>query len=108
MRRACILVILAWGVILAGCGGTTRTQGMFPPGSTVVRTSGFVSFLQFTSIRDLNGAVIDVTLVTLVNNEAAIDLTFCGDAIRFFPVNDFVEVTFVPATPCISVFSSTF
>jgi hypothetical protein len=33
------------------------------------------------------------------------ETTFCGDAVRFFPLDAFVEVKFVPANPCVISFT---
>ncbi len=90
------LVALAL-IPLIGCGGTFFIGGSITPASV----SGTVSILQLTVV---NGNV-NVTIVTLVANGAASNLTFCGHDSSMFPMNTFVQVTFTPAQPCISSFS---
>ena len=104
MRRTlCVLLIAS--LIIAGCGGQP-VRGAFPLSSTVI-ASGFVSTIEFTSIPDLSGNPIDATIITLVQPDFDLfsEITFCGDAVGFFPFDTFVEVEFVPANPCVVSFT---
>ncbi len=106
MGRA-LCVLLVGSLVLAACGGGGSVHAIFPPGSTAITTSGFVSTIQFTSIPDLSGNFIDATIITLVQPDFDFfsETTFCGDAIRFFPFDAFVEMKFVPASPCVVSFT---
>ena len=96
MRRlpAVILVV----VFLAGCNGVTTFSAFSNPG--IANTSGTVSIVRFTAVIGPNGAFINVTIVTLVQNGFSNDNTFCGDVRNQFPMNSFVNVNFNPGQPC--------
>jgi hypothetical protein len=105
--RLALCVLLVASLVLAGCGDGRSAHGFFPPGSTPITTSGFVDTIQFTSIPDLSGSFIDVTIITLVQPDFDFfsETTFCGDAVRFFPFDVFITVRFVPANPCVISFT---
>jgi hypothetical protein len=105
MRRA-LCALLVGSLIIAGCGGQTTVRSAFPPGSTII-ASGFVSTIEFTSVPDMSGNLIDATIITLVQADFDFfsEITFCGDAVGFFPFDTFVDVEFVPANPCVVSFT---
>jgi hypothetical protein len=105
MRRTLCALLVA-SLIIAGCGGRPIVRGAFPPGNAVI-ASGFISTIEFTSIPDLSGNLIDATIVTLVQPDFDFfsEITFCGDAVGFFPFDTFVDVEFVPANPCVVSFT---
>lgn len=66
--------------------------------------SGFVSIVQFTVVFDGNVST-QVTVVTLANNFGNTTESFCGDQRTQFPVNEFVQATFMPGQPCSNLFN---
>jgi hypothetical protein len=94
MKR--VLVVLLIGLI--GCGGITFQSNTL--GANAVSVSGFVSLVQFTAISDGNGTMINVTLVTLVQTGVPQTFTFCGSQNGMFPLNQNMQVSFMPATTC--------
>src|SRR5215467_12285896 len=72
MRR--ILAVLL--ICLLGCGGASF-QGTFRPSNTVFSVSGFVTFIELTT---LPGTTTPVTIVTLLPDfSPATTVIFCGD-----------------------------
>jgi hypothetical protein len=93
MRRILAVLLLC----LLGCGGGTF-QGTFRSGSTVFSVSGFVSFVEFTTVPD---TTIPVTIVTFLPDFGP-DTTviFCGDLTQLFFVDDFTTVEFTEGPTC--------
>lgn len=94
MKRALVVLL----VVLTGCG-TVTFQANSSPGSAVT-VSGFVTFVQFTAILNGSGTLVNVTVVTLQQTGVPQTFTFCGSQSSMFPLNQNMQVSFVPATTC--------
>jgi hypothetical protein len=95
---ACLLVLT---LLIPGCGDVF-VSGSWHSGARTA--TGFVSIVQFTVVFDGNVST-QVTLVTLANNFVSTTETFCGDQRTQFPLNDFVQATFMPGQPCSNLFT---
>ncbi len=84
-------------VSLLGCGGTVFVSGAT---GSAASAAGTVSIVQLTVV----DGKVNATVVTLVANNNARTLTFCGNNTSLFPVNSLVQVNFTSAQPCISAF----
>ena len=90
-----ILAVLL--IYLLGCGGSTF-RGTFRSGSTVFSVTGFVSFIEGTT---LPGTTISVTIVTFLPDfSPATTVIFCGDLTRQFFLDDFATVNFTQGPTC--------
>jgi hypothetical protein len=99
MRRLAAVLLLVFSV--GGCGGVT-SFGIFT-NFEHARTSGVVSIVHFTVISGPGRTLVDVTVVTLVQDGFSNTNTFCGDVRDQFPMNSFVNVTFNPGNICNTV-----
>ena len=100
-RLLAVLLSCALLVGSVGCG-TIFVRGALGGSGIVQTASGFVSVVQFTNVAR-NGILIDVTLVTFLQNGSSTTLTFCGDQRSLFPMNQFVTANFTPGQPCAEV-----
>ena len=94
MKRALVVLL----VVLIGCGGVTFQASSNPGGAIAV--SGLVTFVQFTAILDISGALVNVTVVTLQQMGVPQTFTFCGSQTSLFPLDQNMRVSFVPAATC--------
>ena len=99
-----LLAVLLSCVLLVGSTGCGNifVQGALGGSGIVQTATGFVRVVEFTDVSG-NGTLIDVTLVTLLQNGRATTLTFCGDQRTQFPMNQFVTANFTPGQPCAEV-----
>ena len=95
MRQLLILLL----VPLLGCGAVSFRANTLLPSNTVVVT-GLVSIVQFTTVVDNTGIVVDVTVVALQQFGVASNFTFCGNQVNVFPLNTVAQVAFVPGQQC--------
>jgi hypothetical protein len=95
MTRALVVLLV---VVLIGCGGVIF-QANSSPGNAVT-VSGFVTFVQFTVILNGSGTLVNVTVVTLQQTGVFQTFTFCGSQSSMFPLNQNMQVNFVPAPTC--------
>ena len=90
-----ILAVLL--ICLLGCGGGTF-RGTCRSGSTVFSVTGFVSFIEGTT---LPGTTIPVTIVTFLPDfSPATSVVFCGDVTQQFFVDEFTTVNFTQGPSC--------
>ncbi len=94
-RFAAVLLLL---LSLLGCGGVT-SFGFFT-NFHQASTSGVVSIVHFTVISGPGGTLVNVTIVTLIQNGFSTTNTFCGDVRNQFPMNTFVSISFDPGNTC--------
>lgn len=94
MKQALVVLL----VVLTGCG-TVTFQANSAPGNAVT-VSGLVTFVQFTAILNGSGTLVNVTVVTLQQTGVSQTLTFCGSQSSMFPLNQNMQVSFVPAATC--------
>jgi hypothetical protein len=93
MRR--ILAVLL--VCLLGCGGVSF-RGTFGPGSTVFSVTGFVTFIEFTTV---SGNTFPVTTVTFLPDFGPrTTVVFCGDLTQQLLLNDLAIVDFTDGPDC--------
>jgi hypothetical protein len=101
MRNFGLACLLALTLVIDGCGNAF-VSGSWSGGTQMVR--GLVSIVQFTTVA--NGDVsTPVTAVTFTSNFATSSEPFCGDQRARFPLNNFVEATFMPGQPCSNLFT---
>lgn len=104
MRYVPLGLILAVVVGLAGCGavfiGFVSNPGVVPSSMSGTVT---IVFLGFSA--NSNGAVVNVTQVTLVNLNGTNSMAFCGDQRTLFPVNQSLKVEFTNGTLCSTLVS---
>jgi len=92
MRR--ILAVLL--VCLVGCGGSFR--GRFVSDNAVFSISGFVTFIEFTTVPE---SIIPVTIVTFLPDFGPdTTVTFCGDLTHESFLDDFATVDFTQGPNC--------
>lgn len=92
-----VVLALALVISLASCGK------IFIRGALNTTTiSGTVSVVQITTANN-NGTSMTVTLVTFLQSGTASTVDFCGDQRSQFPVDQFVQASFVPGATCASV-----
>lgn len=92
-----VVLALALVISLTSCG-TIFIRGEL----NTTTISGTVSVVQITTAND-NGTSVTVTLVTFLQRGAASTVDFCGDQRAQFPVDQFVQASFVPGPTCASV-----
>jgi hypothetical protein len=99
-----LLAVLLSCVLLVGSTGCGKifVRGVLGGSGVVQTATGFVSIVQFTNVAG-SGTLIDVTLVTFLQNGSSTTVTFCGDQRSQFPMNQFVTANFTPGQPCAEV-----
>jgi hypothetical protein len=100
MRSSGLACLIALLLLLPGCGNVF-VSGFTNFGAQSV--SGFVSIVQVTVVINGNNVSTQVTIVTFLNNFTNSTVSFCGDQHTQFPVNDFVQASFMPGQPCASL-----
>lgn len=80
-----------------GCG-SVFIGGFFNP-HPASSVTGTVSFVEVNTILS-NGASMQVTSVTLMQNGVSTSVRFCGDQSSQFPLNQVVTTNFNPGQPC--------
>jgi hypothetical protein len=97
MKRL-LAVLLALSMNLAGSGcGNVFVGGAIHPGFSTI--NGTVSFVGLDTIV-ANGTVIEVTVVSFLQNSVSSSLSFCGDQSNQFPLHQTVTTNFTPGKPC--------
>ena len=90
--RGVLAVLL---VCLLGCGGGRFT---FRSGSPVFSVTGFVSFVELTTVPN---STIVVTIVTFLPDFRPVTtVSFCGDLTTQLFLNDFATVNFTQGPSC--------
>jgi len=93
MRRIVAVLLIC----LLGCGGGSF-QGTFRSGSPVFSLTGFVSFVELTTIPE---STIVVTIVTFLPDfSPATTVIFCGDLTQQLFLDDFATVNFTQGSTC--------
>ena len=93
MRRIVAVLLIC----LLGCGGGSF-QGTFRSFSPVFSLTGFVSFVELTTIPD---STIVVTIVTFLPDfSPATTVIFCGDLTQQLFLDDFATVNFTLGSNC--------
>lgn len=83
---------------LLGCGSKFFVRGAINESSV----SGTVSLVQLTTSVN-SGSLVTVTIVTFLQQGTSSTVNFCGDQRTQFPIDQFVQASFTPGTPCASV-----
>lgn len=101
-RSAPTLLTLLVSLGLTGCGQIFVGFVSNPqiPSSNL---NGRVTAAVLSSVTDLHGNPLPITIVTLTNGGLASTPDFCGDQRAFFPINSVVQVDFTQETQCLSV-----
>ena len=96
-----LLTLLVW-LLLTGCGQIFVGFVSNPqiPSSSL---SGRVTAAVLSSVNDLHGNPLTITIVTLTNGGLASTPGFCGDQRALFPINNVVRVDFTQETQCLSL-----
>jgi hypothetical protein len=97
MRAALCILLIG----LVGCNGISGFHTVEPT-QTLFTVAGFVSSVTLTSV-PANGTFIDVTIVTFLHDGTASTVTFCGDLVDEFFLDEFTEVDFFSGVPCAEV-----
>ena len=92
---------------LTGCGAVF-VGFVSNPGVVSSSVSGTVTIVQLGFVADSQGAIANVTLVTLVDPGLVRTVTFCGDQRTFFPINQDVKAEFTGGTLCSTLTSVVF
>jgi hypothetical protein len=98
MRRLLTLIIVGFLLCaIAGCDavfiGTDFRSG-------AVTVSGSVVQIVLTNVVGTDGTLVQVTIVTFFQNSTSNSVTFCGNTVSQFPMNNLVTARFTPAQPC--------
>jgi hypothetical protein len=93
MRR--FLAVLL--IFLSGCGGG-HFQGTFRPSSPLFSITGFVTFVEFTTV--LNSPIAVTTITFLPEFGPVTTVIFCGDLTQQLFVDDFATVNFTQGPTC--------
>jgi hypothetical protein len=97
MNRLVLLAIFAVLLSCVACGDIF-VRGAINPGFQ--STTGTVSVVQLSAS---SGSGVTITIITLMENNAASTLNFCGDQRTLFPLEQQVQINFRPGSPCASV-----
>jgi hypothetical protein len=62
--------------------------------------AGVISIVQLSVVITGDNIATQVTIVTLLDNMAASNFTFCGDQRTQFPPDRLAQATFTPGQPC--------
>ena len=93
MRRIVAVLLIC----LLGCGGGSF-QGTLRSGSRVFSVTGFVGFVELTTVPD---STIVVTIVTFLPDfSPAMTVIFCGDLTPQLFLDDFATVNFTQGPTC--------
>ena len=104
LRCALTVSLLFVLLLLPGCGAVSVGGWSNPGGNSMSSATGTVSIVQLTWASDHSG-MISVTVVTLLRNGGAQDLTFCGSQTSQFPLNAYVTANYTPGTACSTLIS---
>ena len=86
-------------VLLANCGGFYFVGFVSNPvGARSV--TGIVSAVASGFVSDPSGLITPVTTVTFGNAGTAITLTFCGEHLQSFPINQHVQAQYTAGVFC--------
>jgi hypothetical protein len=77
-----------------GCTGAFFVGGAIHPSTQTV--SGLVTLVHVSISSDGSS----ITVVTFISSGTSTSVDFCGDQHNQFPMNQFVNATFNPGTPC--------
>jgi hypothetical protein len=80
--------------------GNIFVRGAINPGAQ--SANGTVSVVEFSAS---SGSGVSVTIITLTSDGMGNTLRFCGDQTTLFPLDNQVQVNFMPGSPCASVIS---
>ena len=97
MRTFGLASLLSLVLLVSGCGNVFVRANSNGGSQTA---TGVVSTVQFTVVIDGDNVATPVTIVTLLDNMGASNLTFCGDQRTQFPPDRFAEATFTHGQPC--------
>jgi hypothetical protein len=84
-------------ICLFGCGAD-RLQLTFRPGRPVFTVTGFVAFVEFTTMP--NSAIVVTSITFLLDFSPATTVVFSGDLTQQLFVNDFARVNFTQGPNC--------
>jgi hypothetical protein len=101
-RSAPALFTLLVCLLLTGCG-QVFVGFVSNPQVTSSTLSGRVTAAVLSSVNDLHGSPLPITIVTLTNGGLASTPDFCGDQRAQFPINTVVQVDFTQETQCLSL-----
>ena len=101
MKRLLRVLLAIFLIILcAGCGNVFLSASSEPGFST---TSGLVSAVQLSTVMGTNGATVQVTFVTFLQEGGSSTVGFCGDQSSRFPMNQTVRTDFISQQSCSSL-----
>ena len=97
MNRLVLLALIACLLNCVACGDIF-VRGAINSG--VQSSSGTVSIVQLNAS---SSGGVTITIITLMENNGATTLHFCGDQRPLFPLSQQIQVSFRPGTPCANV-----
>jgi hypothetical protein len=86
--------------LCAGCGNIFLSASSRPGFSSA---SGLVSIVQLSTVIGTNGATVQVTFVTFLQQGTSSTVSFCGDQGSRFPMNQMIRTDFIPGQSCSSI-----
>src|SRR5713226_8795710 len=91
------LILAVLLICLLGCGGGSF-RGTFGSGNTVFGVTGFVIFIELTTVPD---TTIPITIVTFLPDFIPVTtVIFCGDLTQQLFLDDFATVNFIQGPSC--------
>jgi hypothetical protein len=105
MRRIFALTSIAMLLLSAARCGSVFIGGALEPATTV---RGSIISVQLGGVTNEVGGTVQVTFVTLLQNNAFSAFTFCNNQISQFPLNQLVTVNFNPGQPCATIIAVVF
>jgi hypothetical protein len=99
MRRIAAVLLIC--LCLFGCGGGHFRGTFVGSGSPVFSVTGFVSFVELTTVP---ASTIVVTIITFLPDfSPATTVIFCGDLTQQLFLDDFATVNFTQGPTCATV-----
>jgi hypothetical protein len=98
-RLPAVILVVAFLLTSTSCGNIF-VRGAINPGAQ--SAGGTVSVVEFSAS---SGSGVSVTIITLTSDGMANTLHFCGDQTTLFPLDNQVQVNFMPGSPCASLIS---
>ncbi len=94
-------LVMSLIIALCGCGAVIIVGGTH---LSTFSVSGLIIGVNCTTVIGFSGEAVTVTIVTFEQTAGATSLTFCGNVVPHFPMNNFITVNYTPAPICTTAF----